>query len=138
MGDRANICIQYGDADERRRVFFYSHWGGSDLPVVLQRALRRKQRWDDPPYLARIVFCEMVKGHEDKETGYVISPKICDNSDPILVVDTENKTICTVKIGRDDVDIPDGAEPLATFSYGDYCELDMEANGCWAAVGSDA
>lgn len=83
MGDRGNIRLVSSDGE----VWFYSHWSGSDLPHIVQRALARRQRWGDDPYLNRIIFCELVKGHEADETGFGISTAVCDNSHPIVVVD---------------------------------------------------
>lgn len=71
MGDRANIVVTNGDND---RVSLYSHWGGHRMPETLRAALvRGKERWTDPSYLARIIFCEMIKGDLDGLTGYGIS-----------------------------------------------------------------
>jgi hypothetical protein len=70
MGDRAQIAIK--DSGTDRRVYLYTHWTGSELIPTLRRALARKQRWDDSCYLTRIIFCEMVKGDENSETGFGI------------------------------------------------------------------
>lgn len=86
MGDRANLCIKSNDG----AVFLYTHWRGSELRDVLATGLERgRSRWGDTPYLARIIFCELVKNSVDGETGYGISPGICDNQvgRRILVVD---------------------------------------------------
>lgn len=89
MGDRGNIAIE----EDGKRIYFYSHWSGSELPEIVRRAIARKWRWDDPPYLARIIFCELVKGNEGEETGYGISLGICDNSHPIIVVDMNKQSV---------------------------------------------
>lgn len=53
MGDRANIEIREGE----KSFFFYTHWGGRDLPKMLQEGLSLgRTRWDDPPYLSRGVL----------------------------------------------------------------------------------
>ena len=92
MGDRGNIVIrdQYTEGGE---VYFYAHWNGSNLAETVQAALARKQRWNDGPYLARIIFCELVKGDEDGETGYGISCGLCDNGHALLVVDMKTSTV---------------------------------------------
>lgn len=89
MGDRANVVID----DSGERVYLYTHWGGMELPQVVQGALAKRQRWDDAPYLARIVFCAMVKGQEDEETGYGISTSPPDNEHPLIVLDCRNKKV---------------------------------------------
>jgi hypothetical protein len=82
-----------GGRSKSTGIYFYSHWNGSDLPFVVQRALARKHRWDDGPYLARIIFCELVKGDESSETGFGISTGICDNSHPVVTVDPGDQTV---------------------------------------------
>lgn len=89
MGDRANIVIQsYGE-----RVYLYGHWMGREMPAIAQRALQRRQRWDDAPFLARIVFCEMTKGREQEETGFGISAGLTDNEYPICILDVDNQMV---------------------------------------------
>jgi hypothetical protein len=108
MGDRGNIVVQdkYGN-----RVYLYSHWTGSRLPEILRRALSRKQRWYDGPYLTRIIFCEMIKGHETEETGFGISSRLSDGSYALLVVDTKTQTV-TIE-----------SENEKTLSFEDYIKL---------------
>lgn len=90
MGDRGNIEVK----DEQGSVFLYSHWGGSELPATLASALDRGiGRWTDQPYLARIIFCEMVRGDVEGETGYGISYAECDPEHPTLVVDCTERTV---------------------------------------------
>jgi hypothetical protein len=90
MGDRGNIVMREALGKE---VFFYSHWGGSELPHVVQRALARRQRWGDGAYLARIVFCELTKGHERGETGYGISTERVDSEHDDVVLDVPKQTV---------------------------------------------
>jgi hypothetical protein len=90
MGDRAQVLIQRND----ERVYLYAHWSGSDLPATVQRALKRKQRWTDLEYLARIVFCEMIKGQEAEETGFGIgTAEHGDLDHPVIVVDVDKQTV---------------------------------------------
>ena len=92
MGDRGNICIRQSNGTDH--LVFYTHWGGSFIIDVLHTALSRKQRWEDDAYLARIIFCELVRGCEYKETGFGISVNsLCDNEHHILVVDPANKCV---------------------------------------------
>lgn len=77
MSDSGNIKIhqKFDSNDDAGPVYLYTHSLGSKIYGIVKRALSRNQRWNDPSYLARIVFCELVKGHEDKETGFGISTK---------------------------------------------------------------
>jgi hypothetical protein len=90
MGDRANVIVKTGD----EQVCLYSHWGGTELPATLRAAMKRgKDRWHDSPYLARVIFCEMVKGQEMTLTGFGISPSIGDGKDKVLTVDVNEQTV---------------------------------------------
>ena len=66
MGDRGQVLM----VDEQ--VYLYTHWGASELVETVRRALARRQRWDDPSYLARIIFCEMMGDDIKGETGFGI------------------------------------------------------------------
>ena len=89
MGDRANVRV-----DGAGSVYLYTHWSGSELPETLQRALMAGTgRWNDPPYLARIIFCEMVAGAERSETGFGISGNVGDGDNRVLIVDCKAGTV---------------------------------------------
>lgn len=91
MGDRANIEMK---EEGQPSIFFYTHWAGTELPQTLQDALKRgADRWDDSPYLGRIIFCELVKDAINQDTGYGISPYICDGENRVLEVDSSKQTV---------------------------------------------
>jgi hypothetical protein len=107
MGDRANVAIlsysaspvtHYGKPEvegEVGAVVLYTHWGGTDLPIDVQTALKRNARWTDPAYLARLVFCQMIDS-VDSETGYGISVnRLEDNEYDVLVLDTNTGRIAS-------------------------------------------
>lgn len=80
MGDRRNVVVKF---DQEKAVALYTHWSGSELPQTLARGLDAgKGRWDDPTYLTRILFCNMIAApdspdlHADVfgELGYGIEP----------------------------------------------------------------
>jgi hypothetical protein len=106
MGDRANVFVvddlSRGTA-ELEGVYLYTHWGGSNLPATLAQALDSKEgraRWNDGPYLARIIFDRMT-GLTGGELGFGISASICDNEYPILVVDPANQRVRMVPPGEE-------------------------------------
>lgn len=115
MGDRGNIVVKAGEGEE---VCFYAHWRGRELPAVLQTALRRKERWEDASYLARIIFCEMVKGYEHEATGFGISSTLADNEHVVLVVDVPAQRV----VLRDE----DGGE-FGGFGFREFCALGEKA-----------
>lgn len=107
MGDRANVYIR---EDSERGVYLYTHWAGEELARTVQTALERgKGRWNDSPYLARIIFCEMVSGNEHETTGFGISTMLCDNEHPIIVVDPANGIVGLAPE-------PTAADPLPTIN----------------------
>jgi hypothetical protein len=90
MGDRSNIIIKEG----KEEVFLYGHWMGLNyLPILTTALTRGKGRWRDPSYLARIVFCDMVRDNLDDETGYGIWTSRPDNERPYLVVNCREQTV---------------------------------------------
>lgn len=92
MGDRSNIIIEDGDKD--KRVYLYGHWMGLDYIEILAKALSRaKDRWDDAAYIARVIFCDMVRNDLDGTTGYGIATSKPDNEYPYLVLDCRKQTV---------------------------------------------
>jgi len=78
MGDRAQIISA---EDEDSEIYLYTHWGGEHVPQTLAAALDRgRSKWNDPAYLNRIIFCEMIKDDVDGETGFGISNQYQDSS----------------------------------------------------------
>jgi hypothetical protein len=115
MGDRANVCVKDRDGGA---VFFYTHWAGYDLPRTVAAGLARgKDRWGDTAYLARILFCEMVKGDPGGEKGYGISTCVQDNQGnrPILVVD-DGKSMVGIATEADPT------EPYQSVTYEEFIE----------------
>ena len=127
MGDRANIFIKsdlgYGDG---RGVYLYTHNDGDELPVKLQAALARRERWSDDSYLARVISCEMVKGEERDSMGYGISAYLGDNEHKIIVVDAHAQT---VGFHRPYYNDPRGfcPTPIAQWTFAEYEALTVAA-----------
>lgn len=98
MGDRANIIVndQY-DETTPNAVVLYTHWSGTEVPETLKAALARgRERWNDGPYLTRIIFGQMVAHDPMGTTGYGISAQIGDNEHPFLVVDVARQVVVRV------------------------------------------
>lgn len=69
MGARGTVEIRYDLKDEPNSVFLYTHYGVNEMLSDVKRALNRRKRWDDPAYLARIVFCEMMRNGYNNDTA---------------------------------------------------------------------
>jgi len=91
MGDRGVIKVYQGKG--RQPVCLYTHWCGDEIYGFLKRSLARRERWEDKAYLTRIIFCEMIKGHEDDTTGFGISTYIPDNEHTVLGVNPDKKLV---------------------------------------------
>lgn len=92
MGDRRNVEV----IDNGKSVFLYTHWQGTDLPKIVQNALRRgKDRLDDGPYLTRIIFSEMIRDDILGTTGYGISANQQDANHNNIVVNVGLQKIVT-------------------------------------------
>jgi hypothetical protein len=88
MGERGQILIK------RTGVYLYTHWNGDLLKVILYHALKKKWRWTDDEYLARIIFDVMTKGEHNQESGYGIGTvEHTDLGYPLLEVDCEKQKI---------------------------------------------
>lgn len=85
MGDRANVYIH--EAGDTQGVYLYTHWDGTALPKIVKESInspRGQRRLDDPAYLARIIFEDMINGDLGSETGYGISTYAPDGADRIV------------------------------------------------------
>lgn len=116
MGDRNTVVFE---TREGQRLFFYTHWNGLEVPFRVQRALQdAKDRWEDPPYLARVVFCSMVGG-DQTISGFGIDTEFIDSEYSVLVV---RPAKLIVELHGQDSDEYD--EPLATWSFEEFCALE--------------
>lgn len=141
MGDRGNIVIMDWK-DPSKGVYLYSHWGGSRLPYVLAEALGSdagKARATDAAYLTRIIFDTLTKGEQGEETGYGISTDLCDNSHPILVVDTVNGRVGVADEGKElsgtDGDRQAGCHVTYPFaSFVNLIDINADPYESWANI----
>ena len=91
MGDRGNIYVV--DKDPEHGIYLYSHWEGGDLPRLLGEVLRTpdaRGRWDDAPYLTRIV-CTALFGSVTGPLGFGVSTYLTDNEHPITILDLRGR-----------------------------------------------
>lgn len=91
MGDRANIVLEQDTGSE---LWLYSHWAGSDMPRLLRDALGRgRARWDDEPYLGRIIFCELVQDDWKGLTGLGLTTYETDGGRRVLRVNVKRQEV---------------------------------------------
>lgn len=95
MGDRGQVNIK--DVG----VWLYTHWGASELPEAVKRALAKRWRWDDPEYLSRIIFDEMTAGQQGSETGFGINSKGPHGDERrIIEINCDKKTVVVINHGE--------------------------------------
>lgn len=88
MGDRGQVKILPDG------VYLYTHWNAEELEDTVKKAMKRQLRWDDSEYLARIIFCAMLKGHDqDGETGFGIGTGEHGDIWRLITVDCEAQTV---------------------------------------------
>ncbi|MHA1170381.1 MAG: hypothetical protein ACTSRU_21345 [Candidatus Hodarchaeales archaeon] len=115
MGDRGQVKI-IDSWDETKAVYLYTHWGATYLIEDVHRALSRRARWDDSCYLARIIFCEMLHGDLDGETGYGICTNQHGDIWRLIEVDCKNQRIRVIDLG----------EVILDCSFAEFVESSLE------------
>lgn len=105
MGNRCNIVITDNKLGPKSTiadalkdsVVLYGHWSGERYVQDAQRALAKNWRWDDPAYLARIVFDEFCADRGSETSFGITSGRICDNEHDVLVICTHNQMVYRFK-----------------------------------------
>lgn len=65
-------------------IYFYKHWDADLLPETIAHALDHgRSRWNDEPYLARVLFSQMISAEVDGITGFGID--VMPSGEPIYV-----------------------------------------------------
>lgn len=76
------------------RVYLYTHNNADDLINVVSDVLSKQVRWDDPDYLARMLFCRMIpKDKWDNELGFGIGTQMYVNVNMFISLDTVHQSI---------------------------------------------
>lgn len=90
MGDKSNIVIQESKGN---RIYLYGHWMGASAIEIVAEVLSQRERWNDEPYLARMLFAKMTEASpKDSSTGYGISTYMCDTEYPLIVLEPATQT----------------------------------------------
>ncbi len=115
MSTRSQVWI------EEEGVYLYQHYDGYNLPNVVKSALSKGQRWDDSEYLARIIFCEMVKSDIGGSTGYGIGSTRHSDIEYLVTITKDMKVI--VEKGYD--------TQMNILWSGSFEEFVLDARGEW-------
>jgi hypothetical protein len=72
----------------------YTHSTADDLINVVNNVLSKNVRWDDPDYLARMIFCKMIPVEDwDNENGFGIGTQLYMDIQMLISLDTVHQTI---------------------------------------------
>lgn len=90
MGERGNIVVR----DRGNDVCLYTHWSGYRLDRFVYDTLKRERRWNDGPYLTRMLFGHMLDGDEPtSETGFGISSKRLGAEYPEIILNVDDQMV---------------------------------------------
>ena len=99
MGTRCQVKIV---EKKGKNVYLYEHWDGYDLPNTVRNALKRgKERWNDTPYLSRIIFSEMIVGSIMNTDGFGISSMPFGDIEYEVIVDPIKEYVKVYKMDYD-------------------------------------
>ena len=87
MGARTQVLIK------DTGVYLYSHWGSHNIVETVKKALAKEWRWDDPEYLARIIFETMIGREFGSETGFGIGTSMHGDIDNLVTIDCNKQTV---------------------------------------------
>lgn len=90
MGCRGQIKI------EETGVFLYTHWGAKTLANDLRNILKldiAQNRIDDPEYLTRIIFSNLIKKDINGECNFGIGTSEIGDIEILITLDARNDVI---------------------------------------------
>jgi hypothetical protein len=81
-------------------VYLYTHDYAKTLVGIVHDVLSKQQRWDDPDYLTRMLFCAMIPPNEwDSETGFGIGTQYFVDTNLLITIDLAETIICISSFG---------------------------------------
>ena len=122
MGCRGTIEVwENGDApkSEERPVVLYTHWGAKEMEDDLRDVLSRKQRWNDPAYLSRMIFSRMIRNDIDGELNYGILTDNVGDAEIEIIIDCNRQEV-----------IVKGWDENDTYTFDEFIDPD-ELNKDW-------
>lgn len=100
MGSPAEVVLE----ERGERVYIYSHWDGYDtewLPLLASALNHSQNRWDDAPYMNRMIFSLLISDDVWGETGYGLSAHHMDSMQSPVVICHDDQTVY-----RDNTNMP--------------------------------
>jgi len=85
---QVEVIGQYGS------IFLYTHDLAHDLLHAVYDVLKKKQRWDDPDYFSRMLFCRMIPCELwDKAEGFGIGTQMYADIKFLITLDLSRKRL---------------------------------------------
>jgi hypothetical protein len=81
-------------------VYLYTHRNADVLILRVQEAMAKEWRWDDPEYLARIIFDCMKGDDTESETDYGIGTERHEDIWTLITVDCKSQIITVEEYGK--------------------------------------
>lgn len=76
------------------RIYLYSHDRARNLLANVHNVLSKEIRWDDPDYLSRMIFCEIVpEEYWYNDEGFGIGTQLYADTEILISLDTVKETI---------------------------------------------
>jgi len=122
MGDRYCVGFTAESNNKERRVWLYSHWGGSDRHTEIAQAIEKaRPRWSDDSYSTRIAISTIVGDYWKEETGFGIEagPRCTTHTEYApLLVNWSDQTVTEFN----DLGFDFDSEPqvVAVYSFDDF------------------
>ena len=92
-----NINISSGQVEivgPYGRVYLYTYNDAAFLVNIVHDVLSIQKRWDDPDYLAKMIFCKMVPPeHWNDDIGFGIGTQLYADVNLLITVDTVTQEI---------------------------------------------
>lgn len=88
---QVEIIDEYGGT-----IYLYTHEGAHSLLKDIYEVMLKKKRWDDPGYLSRMIFCNMLPIEKwDDDKGFGIGNRLYED---IVLLATLNMKKGTIKL----------------------------------------
>ena len=97
MGTRAQVKVI--SKEFVTPFYLYQHYDGYDLIKEVRNAIiRGEDRWNDPEYLTRIIFSEMIKDSIMNETGYGIGTSEIGDIEFLVTVNIDSQIVTEIEV----------------------------------------
>lgn len=81
-------------------VYLYTHDNAGTLVSIVHEVLSRRERWNDPDYLSRMLFCAMIPNDQwNSDKGFGIGTQYYIDANLLIVINTEMNRISISSYG---------------------------------------